>query len=307
MISVIIATKDRPGHIVVCLKSLLKNSFKQFEIILIDQSNNEQTRHTIQRIKNKKIVYLYHHHGGKSSALNKGISMARGDIYAFTDDDCLVDTHWLTNIQKTFDTHKNISAVFGKTLPYEPKKHREEICPCTFIYPKQRLITKPCAHYKYIGFGNNMAVRASAIKKLGEFKEWLGPGSIGSNAEDAEFALRMLVKGHKILYDPSMIVYHNKWLTPNKMIKQNQSYACGEMTCYEYFHFQRHRFATPIVFNNIRDSYHKIRIILKRILFLQWNKRLIGDTRYFCIEITYRLRGIIIGLIYSFLDPLRKS
>lgn len=303
--SIIIATKNRPQNIASCLQSLLTSAMTPREILILDQSEGDQTKQAISAISHTAIQYFKLDSSGKSNALNYGIMRARGNILIFTDDDCIASTNWIATIQQSFKRFPEISAVFGKTLPYQPSQHKNQICPCTFINNKQAIISKPCAHYKHIGFGNNMAIRKSAFDSIGNFKQWLGPGSIGSNAEDAEMALRLLIKGHKILYNPKAVVYHNKWLTPTQMNAQTLSYICGETTCYGYFHFQGHAFASAVVWDNIKDSYYKIKNILKTVLLLRWNKTLIHAISDTGIEILYRGRGLLIGFVYTLIDPIR--
>ncbi len=89
MISVLIATKNRPTQLSQCLRSLLLNTYKNFEILVLDQSTTGKTEKYVRALKNKNITYLKLNNPGKSKALNWGISMAKGKILAFTDDDCI--------------------------------------------------------------------------------------------------------------------------------------------------------------------------------------------------------------------------
>lgn len=304
MISVIIATKNRSANIISCVQSLLSGTLVPLEILILDQSANNQTKQAIATISHKAIRYTKLSSRGKSNALNYGITQTRGDILAFTDDDCIVDSSWLTTIERAFTQHTNVVAVFGRTLPYHPNQHKDHVCPCIFLNKDKKTITKPCLHYQHIGFGNNMAVRRTIFDQIGEFKEWLGPGSIGSNAEDAEFALRLLITKRKILYNPTGIVYHNKWLTPEEMAHQNFSYYCGEMACYSYFHFQKYPFAAPIVSGNVLDSYYKVKTNLKNFLLFRWNSALFHAFTNTGIETWSRLRGLIVGYVYTLIDPI---
>lgn len=305
MISIIIPTKNRPILISKCVQSILQNIAQKYDAIVVDQSTTKETIHCIKQLYNSRLRLVQYKIGGKSAALNRGIDIAKGDILAFTDDDCFVSKQWLSTIQKSFMDNPNISVVFGKTLPYQPNRHKGQICPCIFLNENKKMITKPCLHYRHIGFGNNMAVRKSLFEEIGNFKEWLGPGSIGSNAEDAEMSLRLLIKGRKILYNPNMIVYHNKWLSANEMKKQHLSYVCGEMACYGYFHFQGHRFATKVVIRNIQNSYNKIKHIAKQLFLLRWNQKLLNEVYNVSSEIAWRGRGLVIGLVYALIDPIR--
>lgn len=305
MISIIIPSKNRPILISKCVQSILQSNARKYDIIVVDQSTTKETIHCIKQLYDSRLHFVQHKVSGKSAALNNGISVAKGEILAFTDDDCIVSTEWLSQIHKSFAQHPDIAVIFGRTLPFQAQKHREQICPCTFSSRTPKMITRPCVHYRNIGFGNNMAIRKKFLDEVGGFKTWLGPGSIGSNAEDAEIALRILTKGHKILYNPKALIYHNKWLTPKEIQKQHLSYTCGEMACYGYFHFQGHRFASAILSNNLRNGINKIKYIVKQILFLRWTKQLFSNMLYTCVELSYRGRGLFVGYFFSLVDPIR--
>ncbi len=288
MISVIIATKHRKQDLIRCLKALAKSSWKDFEVIIIDQST---TPALVSQV-HVNIRYVHEPGSGKSNALNIATRIARGDILAFTDDDCIVSPHWLSSIKKQFDKDPNVLAVFGNTFPYRPKNHTLQVCPSVFVTRRVRMFKKPLLHSKYIGFGNNMAFRKSVFDSFGPFKTWLGPGSLGSNAEDAEFALRVLTAGGKIVSTPQSIVYHNRWVTPTAMRQLELSYVCGEMACYSYYYFRHFPFAAKIVYANIRDSVVSIfRSVFPCIRF--------RSLYYEITKALARLYGTIVGATFA--------
>lgn len=289
MISVIIATKNRPSAIMRCVTSILSNTENNFEILIVDQSDTETTHAAITQLHNYRVHYLKDKKTGKSHALNIGIAHAKGDILAFTDDDCIVRNDWLSAIQKNTLDYVECSAFFGTTLPYQPNKHKGDICPSVFMQRKHKNITQPCRHSTYIGFGNNMAIRAQTIQTVGGFALWLGPGSVGSGAEDAEMALRILINNHVIHCDPKMIVYHNRWLRFIEAPKQALSYACGEVACYGYFSLQKFAFAYPV----LKSAFPFKEIYSRRDLF-EALKTLI-----------YQLRGLFVAIWYSYQSPIR--
>lgn len=292
-ISVIIATRSRPDKIGDCLKSILANSFSDFEIIVIDQSAGNKTKGMVQKINTPKLKYLKMKASGKAKALNLALKKLSGKLLAFTDDDCIVDKNWLKNIYLSFEKNKEISAVFGKVLPYRPKYHKGKTCPCTFLKDKKKIITKACLHWKNIGFGNNMAFRGDVFEKVGRFKEWLGPGSVGLAAVDAEFTLRVLLKGYKLLYNPRINVYHNRWLTRKEDRRQSLSYSCGEVACYGYFAFQGKKLGKRVLKNNFLDSLDKLKFGIKSILLFKKN-----SLQLLCHafqEFYFRLRGLTVA------------
>lgn len=296
-VSVLINTYRRPKKIQVCLKTILKNSFQDFEIIVVEQKGNGQLKHSIKRIDNAKIRYFNLKKGGASRAKNFGIRKAKSRILVFTDDDCIVDRYWLKNIYESFKKNQNIIGIFGKVLPYQPHLYRGKICPCTFLKNKEKVIGKPCLHWKNIGFGNNMTFRQEIFEKTDGFKEWLGPGSIGSNAEDAEFVLRVLLNGYKILYNPKVKVYHNRWLTREEFRKQCLSYCCGEVASYGYLAFQGRKMGKKVIKNNFLDSWGKLKFSLKSMLFFK--KRGFRLFYYTLQEFYFRLRGLLVAFWFA--------
>jgi len=302
MLSVIIATRDRTKLINNCLNSILSNTFTTYEILIIDQSKVDDLPKKINSPIPKRVKYFRLKDVGKSKSLNFGLQKSRGEIIVFIDDDCIVDKDWLENINQSFQKNKNIVGIFGKVLPYNSQSNKEKICPCIFLKKERKIITKPCLHWKHIGFGNNMVFKRMIFDKLGSFKEWLGAGSIAKSTEDAEFALRCLIKGYRLFYDPKIIVYHNRWLTKEQYHKQSLSYSCGEVACYGYFCFQGLKLGKQVVVNNFKDSYWKFRKAIKSLLFF---KKKGVELLLNCLEeLFYRLRGFALAWYFSKKEPI---
>lgn len=307
-ISVIITTKNRPDGLAACINAICANAFSASEILVVDQSSNEKTHALISRISKRNgtpIRYIKMHTSNLSMGRNTGIVYAKGDICAFTDDDCIVTNSWLSEIARAFRKMPKTAAVFGRTLPFMPHLHKELTCPGVFARTGEAVITTPCMHDRYIGLGNNMAIRRSVFKAMGGFKEWLGVGSFGRSAEDAEYAQRILIHKKPVLYTSRVTVFHNKWLRENELVKQNLSYDFGEMACYGYFYLQGYRFAVPIVARMLRDSFQKMKLLIKRVLLLQWDRGVIKHFRETCMELFVRLSGLSVGAFCSVVDPIR--
>lgn len=85
-ISVIIPTYNRSKYVVKAIDSVLNQSFKDYEIIVIDDGSTDNTRKTLEAYSNK-IRYIYQENSGASAARNKGIRVANGKWLAFLDSD----------------------------------------------------------------------------------------------------------------------------------------------------------------------------------------------------------------------------
>lgn len=296
-ISLIIVSKDRPEQLIKCLRSLKKSSFKNFELIIVDQSKGEEQNDSFKQIlKNfNHPKFIHSKQTGKSRGLNQAIDISSAPILAFTDDDCLADKKWLQTIFESFKKDKKITGLFGRTIPYQAKKHNHLICPSTFNQKELRLIDSPRKHWEEIGFGNNMAFRKNFFTKFGKFKEWLGPGSIGSNAEDAEIAQKALINKQIILFNPDAVVSHNKWLNKEQDKKQMLSYICGEMACYGYLALNGHQIGKEIISNNLKRNLLESKRIIKSILKFEFKS--LEDAHQFIRSIFAQTRGLIVALI----------
>lgn len=289
-ISVIVITKNRPVELRACLISLKKSTFVNFELIVIDQSQGKKIDKSLYSVLRKfsKTKYFHSKQSGKSRGLNLAIKLSSTSNLAFCDDDCLPDANWLKNVVETFEKNPKITGVFGRTLPYQPKKHKGLICPSTFDHRIEHYTTVPCEHWEKIGFGNNMAWRKSFFEKHGFFKEWLGPGSIGSNAEDAEIALRALINKQVLFFNPKMIVFHNKWQNNQEYQEQMLSYVCGEMACYGYLAKKNIELGKKILANNFISSKNWL---------LHVND--FADLRNLSKKICFQIRGLLVGFFLN--------
>lgn len=296
LISVVIVTKNRQKQLKKCLESLSKSNFLRFEVIVVDQSKKYNT--DFKQLKLPLNLKYYHTPtiSGKSKGLNYGIKQSSASLIAFTDDDCLMSSDWLSTIFYTFKENKQISGVYGRVLPYQEFKNKDKICACTFEEKKSYFITIPDYHWGYIGLGNNMAYKKSDLIQAKGFREWLGPGSIGSNAEDAEMSIRMLVNKKILYYNSKIIIRHNRWLTDVAYQKQMLSYICGEVSCYGYYALKGHSFAKRVIKKNVFDSIYEFRMFL----IARINSDFQSTLSFYTItnRLLVKLKGITIALFF---------
>jgi glycosyltransferase involved in cell wall biosynthesis len=86
-ISVIIPTYNREEKVKNAIESVLAQTVKPYEIIVVDDGSTDNTKNVIQKIKN--ITYIYQQNRGVSAARNKGIAHATGEYIALLDSDDL--------------------------------------------------------------------------------------------------------------------------------------------------------------------------------------------------------------------------
>ena len=90
--SVIVPIYNSEKYIKKCLDSLVNQTFKNIEIILVNDGSTDNSEDIIkQYLKDKRIIYLKKENGGQASARNLGLSKAKGDYISFIDSDDYVD------------------------------------------------------------------------------------------------------------------------------------------------------------------------------------------------------------------------
>ena len=87
MITVIIPTYNRRAFLEKAVNSVLKQTYRNFELIIVDDGSNDGTGKLIQSFPDRRIRYFYQKNKGVSSSRNLGIAQSRGDIIAFLDSD----------------------------------------------------------------------------------------------------------------------------------------------------------------------------------------------------------------------------
>lgn len=225
-ISVLICTRNRPEKVHRAVASVLANSFRDFELIVVDQSTDDETRERLAAIGDPRLSYYGTNTVGVSLSRNLAIRTARSDIVAFTDDDCVCDRDWLAAIRAEFAADPAVLGVYGRVVPYGAghsgpdqsdwdcvSHDGDRVCPALIQSMTRRVVDEPAIPHLVLGGGNNMSFRMEAFRRVGLFIETLGPGSRIGTGEDTEFTYRLLFNRCRLVYSPAPVVEHDNWLS----------------------------------------------------------------------------------------------
>ena len=100
LISLLIGTMNRPDYLAYCLESLQKQTYREFEVIIVDQSKNDETSNMVKSIKWNKIIYEKVDFVGLSKARNEAIKLSSGQLFCLIDDDAYYERDYLENVVK---------------------------------------------------------------------------------------------------------------------------------------------------------------------------------------------------------------
>jgi GT2 family glycosyltransferase len=126
VISVVIPTYNRAEDLRETLSSILKQTAAAKEIIVVDDSDANETELLIDSLKDvqRSVDLIYVRNEGDkstSAARNLGIRMARGNIVQFLDDDVILDRDYLSEIVKVFESLPGAMGVQGWMVQKSPK------------------------------------------------------------------------------------------------------------------------------------------------------------------------------------------
>ena len=146
--SIIIPVYNEEKTITNCLKSLLSQSYKDFEIIIVDDGSTDDTLAKVDKIKGSKVTkIIYQEHQGPALARNKGAKEASGQILVFVDADMEFEKNFLQNLTKPIIKKKS-KGTFSKE---EFVKNWDNVWARCWVYnasiPENRMIPRKAPNF----------------------------------------------------------------------------------------------------------------------------------------------------------------
>ena len=219
--SIIIPVKDINDYLCESIPYLLALDYEDFEILILPnlEPSNLESIFLNERVK---IIAS----GIVSPAIKRdmGAKQAKFEYLAFLDDDAYPPSEWLQVANKTF-SDKNVVAIGGPGVT-PPRSSLKETASGLFY---ETLIGSGGSAYRYRpateGFyvedypSVNLIVRKDAFIEVGGFDNSFWPG------EDTKLCLDLINAGHKIWYEPTLLVYHHRRQTFLEHFKQVGGYG----------------------------------------------------------------------------------
>lgn len=195
-ISIVIRTKNEERWILKCLEQIKKQTFRDFEIILVDNNSTDQTVQKATIAGVKKIFVIKNFLPGK--ALNLGIKKSLGEFIVCLSAHCIpTNKDWLKNLIKNFKLESNVAGVYGRQEPMEFSKDSDKR-DLFLVFGLDRKV-----QIKDSFFHNaNSIIKKSIWEKI-KFDEKI------TNIEDRLWGEKIIQSGYKIIYEPSASVFHH--------------------------------------------------------------------------------------------------
>ena len=165
LFSVIVPFLNEELQIEQCIQALLNQSFdkKNYELIFVDNGSTDRSREIVRKYS---AIQLFHEpRRDPYLARNGGIRAAHGEYLAFTDADCIPDSHWLAEFYKGL---QDADIVLGRLLYPSPTPAFLRAYEHYYHTKLAYLLNQKLNQY-YYGHAGNMAVRALVFETVGLF------------------------------------------------------------------------------------------------------------------------------------------
>ncbi|MEZ4599055.1 MAG: glycosyltransferase [Syntrophotaleaceae bacterium] len=278
-VTVVVPTFRRPELLIKCLNALMEQDFdrNRYEIVVVDDGVQEETRRLVERCaaamtysgclpaagetagsrtytldaagSHPRLRYLEGGRSGPAAARNLGWKAARGDIIAFTDDDCVPQSGWLA--KGTASMGKGIAGAGGRVLVPIPDSPTDYELDASGL-ERSRFVTANCFY------------RRSALESVGGFDEnfrlaW---------REDSDLYFRLIKGGFGLVETPEAVVVH-----PTRTVRWGVSIRQQKKSQFNALLYKKH----PDLYRQLQPSppWHYYGIVLALPMFatglFTWN------------------------------------
>jgi glycosyltransferase involved in cell wall biosynthesis len=293
-ITVVVSSLNGAGRIEGTLNSLKKQTYGNLEVIVIDDGSNDGTwkiisRYPFRKLRNEKNM-------GLAFSRNRGIEEAMGEIVAFTDDDCLADRNWASELARAYEENSDVNAVGGRIEPFSTNTLLEKYT----YYTKHPIYTHSTQFSSGGRIANYLRNLVSSNRNELVHKQKLS-SLMGANSS---YKRELLLKAGK--YDPEFRAYGDDWELNIRLRKVGMNAIYCDRAIIHHRHriepkaFVRHMFRYGYVYPKIAKKHRELRFLPRPLpllffvslplsLFGAWFLPLIVPLIYYLKDMAYTL------------------
>lgn len=200
--SLVIATLGRVDEVEMLLRSLEQQTFRDFEVILVDQNTDgrlSDLKSTFDR-RFERCIWIQSDIRGANVSRNKGLAVATGEVTSFVDDDCAYPPDTLATVDALLRSHPDIAVFTGRARDRQTGADTMSIWPVT---------AQPVGPRNVLNLSLEFTTyfRREALVDE-QFDPRFGPGTRFGSREGPDLMLRMMYRGFAVRYDPAIFLYH---------------------------------------------------------------------------------------------------
>jgi GT2 family glycosyltransferase len=211
LVSVVLLSWNRKQEIVQTLEDLDRQTYKNIEIIVVDQGSDDGTPDEIERKFPRVKLIRLHKNVGIPGGRNIGMANAKGEVVVILDNDASLNESGIEKAVRRFQEEKKLGIIAFKILVDRTR----ELDLSTWVFQKSKIPDADKEFYTYTYCGCGHAIKREVFEKVGYYWD-----ELFFSWEEMELSLRILDHGFDILYMPDVEVYH-------RISPENRTFNCA--------------------------------------------------------------------------------
>lgn len=213
--SVVVPVYNRPQEVEELLESLVKQSFKNFEVIIVEDGSTLKCQLVVESFKSKlNVGYYFKQNSGQGFTRNYGFEKAKGDYIVVFDSDCIVPEDYFQQVDEFLERNP-VDAFGGPDKAHPDFNNLQKAISYSMTSP---LTTGGIrGNKKHLGKFHprsfNMGISKQVFERTRGYK-------ITRMGEDIEFSIRILKEGFSTALIPDAFVYHKRRTSISQLYKQ---------------------------------------------------------------------------------------
>lgn len=220
--SIIIPVYNRPDEVEELFESLVNQTFRGFEVVVVEDGSSKRCDHVVDKFRNRlSVQYFFKPNSGPGPSRNLGYKHARGEFFVAFDSDCILPPTYFSAVEQNLAIEK-LDAWGGPDQAHEAFTLVQR----AMGYTMSSVLTTGGIRggKKHVGWFQprsfNMGISREVFEKTGGFQ-------FDRYAEDIEFSIRMKNAGFKVGLISEAFVYHKRRATFKEFYKQVSNFGKG--------------------------------------------------------------------------------
>jgi len=229
LFSLIVPIYNRPDEAFELLESLSKQTFTDFELVLIEDGSPKPCVNEVEKFRSQiNIHYIVKENSGRSDTRNVGMQNAKGDYFIFFDSDCIIPPHYLETVHLMLQ--EDYADCFGgpdKEHPSFNTMQKAINYAMTSFWTTGGIRGGKVNMEKFKPRTFNMGFSRAVYEKVGGFKDMYG--------EDIDLSIRINNAGFKTKLYRDAFVYHKRRVDLKRFYKQVNIFGQARINLYKLY------------------------------------------------------------------------
>lgn len=225
--SIIIPLYNRPAEIRELLDSLVQQTYKHFEVVVVEDGSTEKSEDIVASFRDRlEVKYFFKENSGPGLSRNYGAERASGDYFIFLDSDCIVPVEYLQEIENELSTSP-VDAFGGPDRAHESFTDQQKAInySMTSILTTGGIRGKKKSMEKFHPRSFNMGFSRRVFETTKGFSGM-------RFGEDIDMSIRIMEAGFQTRLFPAAYVYHKRRTSWKKFFKQIYNSGIARINLY---------------------------------------------------------------------------